>query len=92
MPSFEMYTDQADQAVATEVEALLTRVRAGQVRRTELPAEVHRLIGRIDKVHPEVHDTEPEWAIVDAVNVECDAQGWKRMHRDDIWDAAHAGR
>lgn len=79
---FQMYTNGGNAAVAAMVEHIIEEMRSGQLRRVNLEARIrHYMSDVVKRGYPEVHDTEPEWAIADAINVECEAQGWKPVDR-----------
>jgi len=81
---YEMYTDEGNAYVAAVIDALIASGVAGGFTRNELDAQLKAAIAGIAKVHPEVYDTEPEWAICDEINSRlCDPAGWRRVTRED---------
>lgn len=78
---YEMYTDDGNQAVANAVDALAEKMRNGTVTRPQLDKQIRLLLNHVEKSHPEVHDTEPEWAICDEINKVCDELMWKHTDR-----------
>jgi hypothetical protein len=81
---FQMYTTEGNNAVGSVLTDILRDVeRTGALPRVMKDA-VKQAVRNISKTHPEVHDTEPEWAIVDAVNAFCDTVGFRHIDRDDI--------
>lgn len=82
---YQMYSREGNDALAVQVDIISDGMREGRVSRRDLP----ELLGLTCKVvamdHPEVHDTEPEWAIVDEINKVCDELMWKRIDRDDLF-------
>jgi hypothetical protein len=81
---FEMFTKQGNDACVALIEALVTRVETDSVKRDEAVNWLKNGITILAMSHPEVHDTEPEWAIVDAVNAFFDTQGWVHIERGDL--------
>jgi hypothetical protein len=81
---FQMYSREGNDAVAAMVLDVAAKVEAAPMRRNQAVSLVQEGVLRVTKTHPEVHDTEPEWAIVDAINALFDTQGWVHIDRDDI--------
>ena len=81
---YEMYTDEGNQAVADAVDELIESGLAGEFPATQLTLKVQKLQDDIVAAgHAEVHDTEPEWNIVDQINVRlCEPMCWKLVTRD----------
>lgn len=72
-----------DRAVTEEITKLVRRMEADEFPPRQLPAELTALQKRVtDAGYGEVHDTEPEWAIVDFINTVCDGLGWAHITRD----------
>lgn len=82
---YQMYSPEANGAVSTAVKELTDAGLAGQYTRKELPARAKAMQRQLAATYGEVHDTEPEWAIVDTVNEMCDELGWVRITRDDLF-------
>lgn len=81
---FQMYTTAGNDACAALVVGVIARAENGM-----LPKAIKTLlregVAEVAKVHPEIHDTEPEWAIVDAMNEWLAAQGFVAISRDDLF-------
>jgi hypothetical protein len=82
---FQMYTREGNNAVAEMVIAVIARAEQTRARRDEIRDLLREGVAEVAKVHPEVHDTEPEWAIVDAINLWLDGAGFVRIDRDDLF-------
>ena len=82
---FQMFTREANDAVATMVLAILSdAVRLGPPRTVVIEA-IQQGVRNLTRRFPEIHDTEPEWAIVDAVNAFFATQGWVEIdNRDEV--------
>lgn len=81
---FQMFTREGNDAVAL----MLTQVFGTITESRLLPSQAKELLYQgvksLAQVHPEVHDTEPECAIVDAANAFFDSVGFKPISRDDL--------
>lgn len=77
-----------DDYVAGAMARFAERVRNNGGHRRGIPEALAAVVKDIAAVYPEVHDTEPEWAIVDFVNVLMTEQQWGHISRDDLstWD------
>lgn len=86
MTDWEMFTEEANMAVQIQMDMVAGAINGGHLKRTQL---VPLVLAAMETVvlagFGEVHDTEPEWAIVDFVNGHCDTQGWKHISRDDLF-------
>jgi len=81
---FQMYSRAGNDAVATMVYTTLARQINERLTRAETISDLQDRVRTLAHAFPEVHDTEPEWAIVDAVNAYFDTQGWVHVGRDDL--------
>ena len=81
---FQMYTREGNNAVARMIHFLVGQSHERRLRRDELIEALKEGVADVAESHPEVHDTEPEWAIVGAVNHYCDLVGFVRISRDDL--------
>ena len=76
---FQMYTRAGNDAVAETVQGIINAsIRVG-ARRDDFLTALHNGIREVAKTHPEVFDTEPHWAVVDAVNAYFDTEGWAHI-------------
>jgi hypothetical protein len=82
---FQMYTREGNDACAKLTQDLVTRAEEGRWRRAEVVTWLKNGMAILGLSHPEVHDTEPEWAIVDEVNVWLKQQGFLPVDRDDLF-------
>jgi hypothetical protein len=82
---FQMYSREANNAVGLWLQALLTHVQETGMLPKGMKTLLREGIAALAVKYPEVHDTEPEWAIVDAVNAFCDSVGFARIDRDDLF-------
>lgn len=81
-PNHEVIATPGDDCVTRQMEALALTIRRGQIQRKNLYTHIRDLQKRtVEAGFGEVHDTEPEWAIADFVNILCDEQGWKHVDR-----------
>jgi hypothetical protein len=79
---WQMFTDSANHFLTIEMNALALRVRKHEIRATDLYDEIRAIQRRCVKYDfGEVHDTEPEWAICDFVNLLCDEKRWAHVDR-----------
>lgn len=76
---YQMYTRAGNDAVAEGVAVLVGAIRNGSLTRLQLPDAIETMREEVAKDHGEVYDTEPRCSILDALDKECDAQGWKRL-------------
>lgn len=82
---FQMYTTEGNDACAKVVLDLVTRVEAGNLTSRDYAVQwLKNGVSILAVTHPEVHDTEPEWAIVDAINSYCDVAGFRHIDRDHL--------
>ena len=81
---FQMYSREGNDAVATMLLVVLPLAERLGAHRPAVIDALRNGIREVTKTHPEVWDTEPEWAIVDAVNAFFDTQGWVHISRDDL--------
>lgn len=84
MSTAEMYTPEADAAVDAQLAFLRTKMHSGEVTRKMVPGTLDLIITSIAKDHPEIHDTEPRWYVIDKVNAICDELGWVHLTENDI--------
>lgn len=71
-----------DDFVSGQMQSLADRIRHGRLRRDGLYDEIRAIQALcVTAGFGEVHDTEPEWAITDFVNLLCDEQGWAHVDR-----------
>ena len=82
---FYMFTPEGNEAVQAMVQRIVDVILAGHLRRTDLPQALRSgMRGVSQTAFGEVYDTEPEWAIVDAVNKACAEVMWLPVSRDDL--------
>ena len=81
---FYMFTPEANAAVRAEMDTLAARVDAAVLTPREMKAAIQVHVKAIATSHPEVHDTEPEWAILDALNPLLERRGYAKITRDDL--------
>jgi len=84
---YQMYTRAGNDAVAGMLAHAFDLVKSTAPRsyRQALKNAVREGQAQVAKTHPEVHDTEPEWAIVDKVNTVLRANGMSTITREDIF-------
>jgi hypothetical protein len=82
---FQMFSREANDAVAAMLHAILNDVEKSGASRAVVIAAVQQGVRNLARKHPEIHETEPEWAIVDAVNAFFATQGWVEIdNRDEV--------
>jgi hypothetical protein len=82
---FQMFTKTGNDAIA---EMLMTNFKAAEevgLPRDVLIVLVKNGVREIASVHPEVHDTEPEWAITDALNNFLTEHGFAVVSREVLF-------
>jgi RNA binding exosome subunit len=82
---FQMYTTEGNDAVAAMVSFAISQSETNRLHRDETIEVLKEGIKIVRKNHPEIHDTEPEGAVADAVNAFFATQGWVRVDRDDLF-------
>lgn len=79
---FSMFSPAGNAACAKAVAKAVKDAEAGRLTRKNLRARYHEILDSIAKKHSEVYDTEPEWAIADALNdLICKPQMWVSFSR-----------
>lgn len=82
---FQMYTAEGNGALGFALDSLLRKADADETKtRRQFIESLQALVVDVRRIFPEVYDTEPEWAVVDAVNGFMDKWGWARIDRDDL--------
>jgi len=82
---FQMYTTTANTAVGKMIERVVASAEEHNVSRSQFLLMLEGEVNALRLHHPEVNDTEPEWAIVDAVNAFFDTQGWVHVDREVLF-------
>jgi hypothetical protein len=81
---FQMFTREGNDAVAALLHHVLRDADRLAVRRSVAVAAIVQGLRTLSARFPEVYDTEPEWAIVDACQPFFAEQGWVQIGRDDL--------
>ncbi len=81
---FQMFTREGNDAVAALLHHVLRDADRLAVRRSVAVAAIVQGLRTLSARFPEVYDTEPEWAIVDACQPFFTEQGWVPIGRDDL--------
>lgn len=81
---FQMFTKAGNDACANMVLSVAQDVSNLGLQREAALILIKDGVKQVGAIHPEVHDTEPEWAIVDAVNLYFDEVGFTHIGRDDL--------
>lgn len=83
---FSMFSREGNDMLASAIDNAFNMVKdkPGPVYRKYLLESVKRHIALVAAKHPEVHDTEPQWAVVDAVNLRLAAMGMAPIGREDL--------
>ena len=79
---FQMYSREGNDEVADMLRAVLASAE-GQPPK-HIKEILRTAVAEVAAVHPEVHDTEPEWAIVDEMNAWLEPNGYAKIDRDDL--------
>ena len=86
MVDFEMFTEEGNEA-CTQALINIDKVIFGDkfVSEAELKKIVKEQIAQVAEDHKEVHDTEPEWHLVDRINMGLEARGYNyKVSRYDL--------
>lgn len=84
-PHYDMYTLAGNQLVSQLVSQLRADMAAGNVSRNELLGRAAGVLVDVDKAgHHEIYDTEPPWAVTDALNDTCQQLGWQPITKEDF--------
>ena len=81
---FQMFSRQGNDACALIVTDIAAGLEQAPQRREDIIARLQHGVRNVRKVHPEIFDTEPEWALVDAMNALLDIHGITHIGRDDL--------
>lgn len=86
---FEMLSPEGNLAVRQACLTLDRQVRSGDIETFDmLVAAIGKRMDAISEKYPEVHDTEPQWAVSDALTPASESRsrdgflGWKKLARD----------
>lgn len=80
---FEMFSPEGNLAVRQACLTLDRQVRSGDIETFDmLLVAICKRMDAISKEYPEVHDTEPQWAVSDALTPASESRGWKKLARD----------
>jgi hypothetical protein len=83
--SYEMYTERGNKACESMVGKVVKKIHGKQrVSKEEILVMVKDGIEAVQKKHPEVTDTEPEWHIATNVSIELEKAGYG--FRVERWD------
>lgn len=66
------------------MDILAARIDAGVLHPGEMRLAIKVHVKAAAQSHPELHDTEPEWAIVDALNPLLERRGYDKITPDDL--------
>lgn len=81
--NWQMYTDRANQAVATAIFEIARRVEAGEFHsESAFLTAVEAAFKAVAKKHAEIHDTEPRGMVRDWADMIGDKQGWNTGRYD----------
>ena len=81
---FEMFTKEGNDAVAQLLQNLVQRAEEQRWMRDEIVTWLKNGLAILAMTHGEVHDTEPEWAIVDVLNPWLEERGFRGITRNDL--------
>jgi len=83
---FEMFTEEGNES-CTQAYFNIHHTIFGDkfVIEGELKQLIKEQIAQVASVHPEVHDTEPEWHFVDRINMALNTRGYNyKINRNDL--------
>lgn len=83
---FEMFTEEGNEACTQAYQNIYDVIYGSKfVPENELKEVVKAEIKQVAMVHPEVHDTEPEWHFVDRINMALENRGYGyKISRDNL--------
>ena len=83
---FEMFTDEGNEACTQAYQNIYNTIWGDKfVSESELKKLIKEQIAQVDAIHPEVHDTEPEWHFVDRINGCLETKGYNyKINRGDL--------
>lgn len=83
---FEMFTDEGNEACTQAYQNIINTIWGDKfVSENELKQLVKEQIAQVASVHPEVHDTEPEWYFVERINLSLKNKGYNyEINRGDL--------
>ena len=83
---FEMFTEKGNEACTQAFKNIYDVIFGDKfVSESELKKLIKEQIAQVALVHPEVHDTEPEWHFVDRINMALNTRGYKyQINRGDL--------
>ena len=83
---FEMFTDEGNEACTKAYFNIHNAIFGDKfVSEKELKQLIKEQIAQVDAIHPEVHDTEPEWHFVDRINGCLETRGYNyKINRGDL--------
>jgi hypothetical protein len=81
---FQMYSREGNDACAAMVLGVIRSAEQSEPSPSALRLMVAGRVRELAGAHPEVHDTEPEWAIVDALNSWLEGRGYGPLSRGDL--------
>lgn len=81
---FQMFSKEGNDACANMVLSIAQDVSNLGLQREAALILLKDGVKQVRQAHAEIHDTEPEWAIVDAINAFFDTVGFTHIGRDDL--------
>jgi len=83
---FEMFTEEGNEACTQAFKNIYDVIFGDRfVSESELKNIIAEQIAQVALVHPEVHDTEPEWHFVDRINGCLETKGYNyKINRGDL--------
>jgi hypothetical protein len=83
---FEMFTEEGNEACTQAFQNIYNTIWGDKfVSENELKKLIAEQIAQVASVHPEVHDTEPEWHFVDRINSSLKTRGYNyEINRGDL--------
>ena len=83
---FEMFTDEGNEACTQAYQNIYNTIWGDKfVSENELKQLIKEQIAQVSSIHPEVHDTEPEWCFVERINRALNTRGYNsQINRGDL--------
>lgn len=82
---FQMYTTEGNDACAALMLGVAKVADTHLLMRGAIIERIQQGVADVAKEHPEIHDTEPEWAITDALNAFLSERGFARVDREELF-------
>jgi len=82
---FQMFTRAGNDACAALVLGVAKVADNTLLMRGAIIERIQHGVADVAREHPEIHDTEPEWAITDALNAFLSERGFAQVNREELF-------